>query len=891
MVSFVGYNLIRNDRLHKGRGGVAIYLRGDFEYSIAAMSNGNVEGSMEYIFLEIRINNSKLLLGVVYRPPRRSFVEFLTEYENILADFVPVYSNILIQGDFNCNLLNDTSESSSFHSLIDTLCLEVLPTGATFHLPSGYSSLLDLSMTSSSNKIKLHGSLSTPGFTNHDLLYVVYDLRCSKSRNLLITYRDYKHLNLEELLRTLSEVNWDVKIYQVQSVNDKVTSFCEIISELYDKFVPVKQSRVKRRPAPWLTDELKRKMNARDRAHAQYRRTKSPLDWEKYRKLRNGCTHACRDARRGHIVEYISEGSPDNIWPLLKGMGVGPDQHSSDNSSNSVDLNGLNSHFTTNPAQVNGDVKTRTLQQIQSLPKPDCPSFDFRDVTSSEVSTALSAIKSNATGNDGVCLRFIKLFLSSILPVLTHIYNESLSSHVFPDMWKYSLVTPIPKVKTPSSTNDYRPISILPVLSKVFERLVYAQINAFLTTNCLLNPLQSGFRAGHSTSSALLKVTDDMRRAMDKKMLTILLLLDFSKAFDSVDHDILLARLVSMNLSGDVVEWFRSYLSGRKQCVKGKDGELSDWLDCTSGVPQGSVLGPLLFSLFINSITSGIRSNCHLYADDLQLYVHFLEGDFVSAVRLLNDDLEYIRIWTGAHGILPNPNKFQAIVVGSEKRLPRVDLTTGQLSFNGTTIPYSNNVKNLGVIIDSTLSWESHINNVTKKCFFSFHSLNLLRRILPFNVRKLVCSTLILPIIEYADNVYIGMTKELQTKVQRLQNTCVRYIFGLRKYDHVSMCRASLGWLTMDQRREIHVSTLLWRVLNTRTPSYLASMFTPLALHAHDTRSGDEALLMIPVHRTEFFARSFSVQAAKLWNSLPRKLRTCDNQKVFRRLILEHYTD
>ncbi|KAI5719210.1 hypothetical protein M8J76_006861 [Diaphorina citri] len=663
MVSFVGYNLIRNDRLHKGRGGVAIYLRGDFEYSIAAMSNGNVEGSMEYIFLEIRINNSKLLLGVVYRPPRRSFVEFLTEYENILADFVPVYSNILIQGDFNCNLLNDTSESSSFHSLIDTLCLEVLPTGATFHLPSGYSSLLDLSMTSSSNKIKLHGSLSTPGFTNHDLLYVVYDLRCSKSRNLLITYRDYKHLNLEELLRTLSEVNWDVKIYQVQSVNDKVTSFCEIISELYDKFVPVKQSRVKRRPAPWLTDELKRKMNARDRAHAQYRRTKSPLDWEKYRKLRNGCTHACRDARRGHIVEYISEGSPDNIWPLLKGMGVGPDQHSSDNSSNSVDLNGLNSHFTTNPAQVNGDVKTRTLQQIQSLPKPDCPSFDFRDVTSSEVSTALSAIKSNAT------------------------------------------------------------------------------------------------------------------------------------------------------------------------------------------------------------------------------------GDFVSAVRLLNDDLEYIRIWTGAHGILPNPNKFQAIVVGSEKRLPRVDLTTGQLSFNGTTIPYSNNVKNLGVIIDSTLSWESHINNVTKKCFFSFHSLNLLRRILPFNVRKLVCSTLILPIIEYADNVYIGMTKELQTKVQRLQNTCVRYIFGLRKYDHVSMCRASLGWLTMDQRREIHVSTLLWRVLNTRTPSYLASMFTPLALHAHDTRSGDEALLMIPVHRTEFFARSFSVQAAKLWNSLPRKLRTCDNQKVFRRLILEHYTD
>lgn len=890
MVSFVGYNLIRNDRLHKARGGVAIYLREDLQYSIVATSNGLLEGSMEYIFLEVLVNNLKLLLGVVYRPPSSSFPGFLTEYENVLSGFVPMYSNILIQGDFNCNLLANNSESSSFISLMDTLCLEVLPTGATFHLPSGYSSLLDVSLVSSDNKVRLHGSMSAPGFSNHDLLYVVYDLRCLKAKHTVITYRDYKNLNLEEFNRAVSDIDWNDNIFELQSVNDKVFRLSDIISSLYDKFVPVKSARVRRPPAPWLTSEIKTFMNARDRAHARYIRTRLLSDWETYRRARNKCSRVCRDARRKHVVECITEVSPNKTWSFLKGMGVGPDQQSSDFSfSNIIDLDGLNVHFTTNPAKITGDVKTDTLLRIQSLPKPKCPLFDFKTILPSEVSAALSAVKSNAIGNDGVCLRFLKLFQSSIVPVLTHVFNESLSARIFPDVWKYSLVTPIAKVKAPVSPNDFRPISILPVLSKIFERLVHAQVSSYLASNNLFNPLQSGFRAGHSTSSALLKVTDDIRKSMDNKMLTILLLLDFSKAFDCVDHDILLARLLSMNFSENAVGWFRSYLSERKQRVKGSLREFSNWLHCSSGVPQGSVLGPLLFSLFINSITLNIKCHCHLYADDLQLYTHFSEFDFLDAVGKVNDDLEYIRMWTGAHGILPNPNKFQVIVIGSDRRLPRVDLDSGQVKFNGTTIPFSKQVKNLGVIIDTTLSWAPHINNVSRKCYYSFHSLNLLRRILPFGVRKLLCTSLILPIIEYADVVYLNLNKELQTKIQRLQNACIRFIYGLRKYDHVSFCRESLGWLTMSQRRDIHITLLLWKVLNNKTPAYLFSMFSPLGTHDINTRSSDEALLMIPVHSTEFFARSFSVQATKLWNSLPRRLRTVGKFSTFSSCLLEYY--
>ncbi|KAI5746491.1 hypothetical protein M8J77_004142 [Diaphorina citri] len=273
-------------------------------------------------------------------------------------------------------------------------------------------------------------------------------------------------------------------------------------------------------------------------------------------------------------------------------------------------------------------------------------------------------------------------------------------------------------------------------------------------------------------------------------------------AFDSVDHDILIARLSSMNLSQNTLTWFRSYLDQRRQCVKG-NGCTSSWLNCSSGVPQGSVLGPLLFSLFINSITSSITCKCHLYADDLQLYVHFPVAGYLDAVNQMNVNLESLRIWVKNHGILPNPRKFQAIVIGSSPILSQIDLSSGILHFDNVPIPYSDQVKNLGVIMDKHLSWNSHINNISKKCNYSFHSLRILRRILPFGVRKMLCTALIMPIIEYADTVYLNITQELKVKVQRLQNSCVRYVFGLRKYDHVTMCRLSLGWMTVEQRRDI----------------------------------------------------------------------------------------
>lgn len=197
----------------------------------------------------------------------------------------------------------------------------------------------------------------------------------------------------------------------------------------------------------------------------------------------------------------------------------------------------------------------------------------------------------------------ISFLIDVILPILTHIINFSLESEVFPTSWRKAFIIPLPKINNPSSLNHFRPISILPFLSKILEAVVHKQLSSHIFSNNLLSNFQSGFRPGHSTATALLKVTEDVREGMESSKVTLLVLIDFSNAFNMVDHDILLALLSRFGVSSPALGWFSSYLRGRQQVVRTDQG-LSDWCDLVAGVPQGGILSPLLFSLFIDAITS-----------------------------------------------------------------------------------------------------------------------------------------------------------------------------------------------------------------------------------------------------------------------------------------------
>jgi hypothetical protein len=579
----------------------------------------------------------------------------------------------------------------------------------------------------------------------------------------------------------------------------------------------------------------------------------------------------------------VENGDPSKVWKFLKSLGVGKSTQNS--VPNDVDFDKLNQHFSSSTT-FNGSVKNDTLNFLSSYPTPDFPPFSLAEFTVSDVKKNVLAISSNAVGVDSVSRKMILPLLDFLAPVITHILNCSISSGIFPTLWKEADIIPLPKKAKPSSLSEYRPISILPFLSKVLERLVHQQLTSFLNRNDLMNPFQSGFRSGHSTATALVKITDDIRAGMDDRKVTVLTLLDFSNAFNTVDFEILLSILRSLNISPAVIDWFHSYLHGRRQRVK-VDSFRSSWCSTLAGVPQGGVLSPLLFSIFINSITKNIFSSYHLYADDLQIYSQGAINDLPLAIHTMNKDLESISSWSDRFGLKVNPTKTQVIIVGSPKLIPRIDFSNlPAVMFNDIIIPYSHQVRNLGVIMDRTLSWVPQMSEVSRKMFASVGSLRRLRNFLPLATKIALAQSLLLPILDYADICYPDLSEDQLNKLERLQNLSIRFIFGLRKYDHVSHFRSQLKWLPIRLRRDSHILSLLFSVLFVpSTPPYLKERFNRLT----SIRCSQNHLLAPPPSSTKFYRKSFTFRAVRLWNALPLHIRSAKSLPIFKSMLKHYY--
>lgn len=630
-------------------------------------------------------------------------------------------------------------------------------------------------------------------------------------------------------------------------------------------------------------------MSRRDNAKRRYRKSATEENWTLFKKLRNRCSRMCRDAKRRYIHNSINDLDSTQMWRFLKSLGVGKNSYDR-TTSMLINANDLNKFFAKPPISLNADTKASTLEYLLNLSKPSCTSFSFTSITEEVIIKFINSISSRAVGDDGLQLQMVTLLLGELASIITHIINFSLETSSFPTIWKKAYVIPLPKTTNPSSLSQYRPISILPFLSKVLESVVHSQLSQYLSSHNLLSPFQSGFRPGHSTVTALVKVTDDIRWAMDQKLLTVLVLLDFSSAFNSVDFDILLGILSSLNVSTSVIEWFTSYLQGRSQAVR-IDETSSQWCELLAGVPQGGVLSPLLFSVFINEVTKILTSNYHLYADDLQLYRHFSANTAREAISAINNDLDNISKWAKSFGLLVNPSKSQALIIGG--RYMRGILDVGSLTpvtYDGVPIDYSDSAKNLGVIIDCNLSWRNHVAEVSRKVYYSFQSLRRLQYFLPFQTKITLAQSLLLPLLDYADVCYTDATEESLDKLERLQNLGIRFIYGLRKYDHVSRFRAQLKWLPIRRRRDCHTLSLLYTILHSsNAPLYLRERFEYLIPRNKPCRTATSLLLKTPAHSSTRYSDSFTVHAVLLWNSLPHEIRASSSLDMFKRRTKAHF--
>ncbi|CAK1581557.1 unnamed protein product [Parnassius mnemosyne] len=791
-------------------------------------------------------------------------------------------------GDFNTDLLVPTSpRSSKLLHIVESVGLHILPLQATHHNTDGNDTWLDLILTSSPTLVSSHGQHLASGFSHHDLIFLSYVRKPPKLLPKILHMRCFGRMDLEELCLDASKLKWD-SVVGASTVDEKVSAFNDTILKLYDVHAPVKRVKVKRPHAPWMTRGVRIAMTRSDRAFQRFRRERSEERWNLYKAARNRCNQMIRNAKRRYILDNIISSSSADIWKFLRTLGIGKQPHFE--FQGTLGLDDINRHLVSH-TPLDHQTKCHTVDYLNGLPCLDIDPFHFSPVASDEIKKIILSIKSNAVGCDNISRRMIIYILDHILPVISHIINFSLNSGVFPSLWRMAHIIPLPKTSNPTLPNHFRPISILPFLSKILEACVHRQLSLFVYKNNLLSPFQSGFRPGHSTVSALLKVTDDIRAGMEDTKVTVLALVDFSNAFNTISHDILLSILSHSMISSEALDWFSTYLRGRQQSVRIGESA-SSWCDINAGVPQGGILSPLLFSVFINLITHNLQCAYHLYADDLQLYAQANVDCLSVAVDMVNKDLEHIKSWSDRFGLSVNPSKCQAIILGSHRTIKKVDTTAlPAIIFNGSVLGLCSSVKDLGLNIDSTLSWHAQVTNVSQKVTGTLWALYRLKNFLPSGNKTLLVQSLILPLIDYCDVCYFDLNADLLDKYDRLLNNCIRFIFNLRKYDHVSTYRSQLKWLPIRQRRSVRALTTLYSILMSPTPpSYLTSHFQYLcSSHDRNLRSSNNLLLKCPSHKSGFLHSSFTVQSVHLWNALPLEIRTADNRYAFKKKIREHY--
>ena len=488
-----------------------------------------------------------------------------------------------------------------------------------------------------------------------------------------------------------------------------------------------------------------------------------------------------------------------------------------------------------------------------------------------------------------------KLFyecLDVMLPYITNLINDSLLNGIVPLCFKNAIVHPLLKKCNldPNVLNNYRPVSNLPFLSKILEKVVLAQFDDHLERNCLKEIYQSAYKSQHSTETALLKVTTDLLNATDTGHVSILAMLDLSAAFDTLDHGLLLERLKrSYGIRDTVLDWFSSYLSFRQQSVVVKD-EQSVASDLKFGVPQGSVLGPILFSLYAQPLSKILVKHgfsYHLYADDSQIYKSFKLEDLNAVIDSLDNCLTEISSWMSANKLKLNGEKTEVMLVGTHFKTQSITLPSIHLA--DSEIKPSSCVRNLGVVLDSNLLMGRHVSSVRKSCYLQLRRISHIR---PYLTReatsKLVCS-FVTPRLDYCNSILTALPSNQLDKIQQIQNNAARLVTKTSRRAHITPILKELHWLPIRARIIYKICSIVFQCLNNPAyPSYLKDLLAPYK-PSRVLRSSDKNLLVNPKFYSKTYGeRSFSIQAPKLWNELPDSLKSSKSTAAFRSNLKTH---
>jgi len=865
-LSIQEYNFHHIPRLGRG-GGVAFYLKNCFSFTILLEEVTEV---LEHIWIRVVSQDKSLIIGVIYRNQKSNFNIFLDNFEQILSNFVPVGDEIVCLGDFNndlCNPVNNNNEK--FYNLLNIYNLRQLISEPT-RVSHASSTLIDYVITFEDAPLAGAGAVPVHDIADHHLVFCDINTGPTIFRPVTKTYRNFRYFDLDLFSEHLRNIPWYI-IFDLPNVNDKMEFLNANILFLFDLYAPFTTRTFTKPATPWMTDNLRTLIKERNKAFYKSQNTRLGDDWARYKELRNFTSSVKKQEQKAYLRHLFLNKDSKLLWKNLKQLDVRSKAKTSSVPDYLSCPNDINKYFIS--VQKNSPVQPELLQFYSSnLLRNNMDAVEFSGVSEAEILQTIKSISSTAVGSDNLSLELIKYCLPIILPYVKHIINHCISASEFPDCWKESIVTPLAKIQKPKTFSDLRPVSVQPVLAKVFEKIILYQLNSHLTTNNIIPVNQSGFRKGHSTATALGSMVDDFLKSSDGGNITALVLIDYSKAFDTLNHQLLLSILHYIGLGPGAVVLLRNYLMGRTQRVK-INNKLSEPLPIISGVPQGSILGPILFSIYTCRLPSALRHcRVHMYADDTQIFHSFSDSDLCNAVSNINDDLSSLYSFSEKHSLYINPDKSSSMLFGSV-RTRRVVSDQIHLKINNCVVPQKDCIKILGLLVDSELTFSQHVRETCRAAYGVLRMLYSNRNIFDQTLKLYLCDTLVLSKFNYCDTVFSSCLVSADVKrIQRVQNACLRFVYGMSKRQHISPALSLSGWLNMAQRRFLHAACLFHKIINTAAPPYLYNKIK-FRTDIHNINIRFKNVICIPKHKLELYKRSFTYQISKVYNVIPEAFK------------------
>ena len=823
-------------------------------------------------------------------------------------------------GDFNIDLLKideDTHSSTFFDTMTSNLFVPhiIHPTRIT----STTKTLIDNIFSNSTNyREGISGNL-TVSLSDHLAQFLIIPENCSYSPKKQNQYtRDTKNIDYVNLIQDLQMIDWqkELKIHK----NDPNLSFQVMqakIDKIINQYLPKRKmtkKEIKQRLKPWISNRILKMIQLRDKIHKKFIKAKNQiikdLFHEKYKTLRNEIVSLCRQSKKDYYQNYFSNNSNNlrNTWRGIK-LIINLNTNGKTNPTSLL----INNELTTDPtliaqefnnyfSGIAGKLQASIYSQGQNfhdyLHNSSEQSLFIKPTNKYEIIDTINRnITNKSSGPNSIPNDILHLMKHVIAEPLADIINLSFATGIYIDKLKISKVIPIYKEKDSNLlSSNYRPISLLSNINKIFEKIMHNRLYEFLEMNNSIYKNQFGFRKSHSTTHALIDLTEDIREALDNNKFACGVFIDLQKAFDTVDHEILLKKLEHYGIRGIANDWFRSYLKNRKQFVS-VSGFESNVANMDYGVPQGSVLGPLLFLLYINDLHLSTKySKIRHFADDTNFLIN--NRSLKQLKKHLNHDLHQLCNWLKANKISLNSGKTELMIFRHPNKQLNYDL---KVKINGKKLLPSKSVKYLGIILDPHLNWSFHVDSISPKLSRAAGMLSKIRHYVSETTLRSVYFGIFSSLLTYGAQVWGQFSNKYILRLQSLQNKAIRIINFAKYRDPVLPLYYKSHILKLSDYVKLLNFTYVHDSINRTLPEALQNSFQVASvIHSHDTRDSSQCntqfKMSLPKARTQVFGvNSIRYQSVASWNvimdKLPQEKLQVKKKLTCKQIIKKHLLD